>query len=143
MSAATFTFEGRRAQGDSAVVMAMVQGGPHTLFESQLYVFHWNWSDPNLRWGQLERSFKVSVLAAAAPSLYNPAWLQLQRPSDLEVEAAVSFLFGKCPGSRVEVCSKLEYANLLISHVRNQFESPVAGKTRSDVHDWYQHSQNQ
>ena len=110
-----------------------VNGDSVAMFESQQYGFHGNWHDPNMCWEQMERKFKVSLLAAAAPSLYNPAWLQLHKPSNLEVEAAVAFLFGKWSGSRVEVSSKQGYANLLISHVRNQIVSPVAGKTRLDV----------
>ena len=110
-----------------------VNGDSVAMFESQQYGFNGRWNAPNMCWEQLERKFKVALLAAAAPSLYNPAWLQLHKPSDLEVEAAVAFLFGKWSYSKVEEFSKQNYANMLISHVRNQIVSPVAGKTRLDI----------
>lgn len=101
--------------------------------ECQQYSFNGQWHDKNMRWEQIERKFKVALLGAVAPSLYNPALLQLHRPSNLEVEAAVAFMFGKFPASNVEVSLKQQYADMLIAHIRNQGVSPVAGKTRVEV----------
>lgn len=93
------------------------------------------WPSKIVCWGQIDRQFKLALLGATGSNLYNPALMGMpqQRPSDLEVEAAVAFVFQKFPGSIVEWYNRSHYANMLLTHIKAQPISPLEGKNREDV----------
>lgn len=105
----------------------------HSMVQSQLPAFQGEWGPKVQVWGQIERPFKCALLGAVAPSLYNPALMQMQKPNDIEVDAAVAFIFGKVSGSPVEINQKNNYAQMMIKHIKSQTVSPVFKKTRVDV----------
>ena len=93
------------------------------------------WPSKTVCWAQIDRPFKLALLGATGSNLYSPALMAMpqQRPSDLEVEASIAFVFQKFPGSIVEIHAKSHYANMLLTHLKAQTISPLEGKSREDV----------